>query len=253
MDDQKGHLFVVGIGPGNLEEMTGRVRQALEQCEVVVGYQRYIDLIRPLIDGKVVIESGMGKEQDRCAAALREALTGKKVALVSSGDAGIYGMAGIVLEIAQKKGIEDTGAIEIVPGVPGFVAAASLVGAPLMNDFASVSLSDILTPWETIERRLAAAASGDFVTCLYNPKSAKRVRQIVLARDIFLRFRDKETPCAVVRNAARPSQKVITTTLEDMPFADIDMMCIVIIGNSDTKAAGNWLITSRGYAIKGGV
>ncbi len=151
----------------------------------------------------------MGMEVERCEAALREALLGRTVALISSGDAGIYGMAGLVLEIAQKKGIEHPEAIEIVPGVPAFVAAAALVGAPLMNDFASISLSDLMNPWEKIEKRLAAAASGDFVTCLYNPRSTNRVQQIEKAREIFLKHRSPETPVAIVRNAFRDEQSKV--------------------------------------------
>jgi precorrin-3B C17-methyltransferase len=247
MNEKRGKLFVVGIGPGSLDEMTYHARRAIESSEVIVGYSAYVDLAEPLFFGKVVITGGMGMEVERCEAALREALVGRTVALISSGDAGIYGMAGLVLEIAQKKGIEHPEAIEIVPGVPAFVAAAALVGAPLMNDFASISLSDLMNPWEKIEKRLDAAASGDFVTCLYNPKSTNRVQQIEKAREIFLKHRSPETPVAIIRNAFREGQSTLISSLDAMLSHDIDMLSIVIIGCSETVADERWMLTKRGY------
>jgi precorrin-3B C17-methyltransferase len=247
MKEMIGKLFVVGIGPGSLDEMTYHARRTIEASDVIVGYSAYIDLAEQLFSGKVVITGGMGMEVERCEAALREALVGRTVALISSGDAGIYGMAGLVLEIARKKGIEHPEAIEIVPGVPAFVAAAALVGAPLMNDFASISLSDLMNPWEKIKKRLAAAAQGDFVTCLYNPRSATRVQQIDKAREIFLKHRSPETPAAIIRNAFRDNQSKIITTLDAMLSHEIDMLSIVIIGNSETEADGRWMVTRRGY------
>lgn len=247
MKEKRGKLFVVGIGPGSLDEMTYHARRAIESSDVIVGYSAYIDLAEPLFFGKVVITGGMGMEVERCEAALREALVGRTVALISSGDAGIYGMAGLVLEIAQKKGIEHPDAIEIVPGVPAFVAAAALVGAPLMNDFASISLSDLMNPWEKIEKRLAAAASGDFVTCLYNPKSTNRVQQIEKAREIFLKHRSPETPVAIIRNAFREGQSTLISSLDAMLSHEIDMLSIVIIGCSETVADERWMLTKRGY------
>ena len=247
MKEKRGKLFVVGIGPGSLDEMTYHARRAIESSDVIVGYSAYIDLAEPLFFGKVVITGGMGMEVERCEAALREALVGRTVALISSGDAGIYGMAGLVLEIAQKKGIEHPEAIEIVPGVPAFVAAAALVGAPLMNDFASISLSDLMNPWEKIEKRLAAAASGDFVTCLYNPKSTNRVQQIEKAREIFLKHRSPETPVAIIRNAFREGQSTLISSLDAMLSHEIDMLSIVIIGCSETVADERWMLTKRGY------
>ncbi len=249
MTDRRGKLFVTGVGPGAGDAMTVQAQKVLQECEVVVGYAKYIDLIEPYCRNKVIISSGMGKEVERCEAALREALLGRRVVLVSSGDAGIYGMAGIVLEIAHQKGIEHTDAIEIVPGMPAFVAAAALAGAPLMNDFACISLSDLMNPWEKIEKKLEAAAAGDFVTCLYNPKSKKRITQIESARDIFLKHRSPDTPCAVVRNAYRDEQSVITTSLEELLSHPIDMLCLVIIGNSESLQYGPWLVNPRGYAI----
>ena len=247
MKEKIGKLFVVGIGPGSLDEMTYHARRAIEISEVIVGYSAYVDLAEPLFSGKVVITGGMGMEVERCEAALREAVVGRTVALISSGDAGIYGMAGLVLEIAHKKGIEHPEAIEIVPGVPAFVAAAALVGAPLMNDFASISLSDLMNPWEKIEQRLSAAASGDFVTCLYNPRSKKRTGQMKKAREIFLKHRSPETPVAIIRNAFRDGQSKVLTTLDFMLSQEIDMLSIVIIGNSETESDGRWMVTRRGY------
>jgi precorrin-3B C17-methyltransferase len=247
MKEKKGRLFIVGIGPGSLDEMTYHARRALKLSDVIVGYRPYIDLVESLCAGKVIIASGMGLEVERCEAALREALVGRTVALISSGDAGIYGMAGLVLDIAHKRGIEHPEAIEIVPGVPAFVAAAALVGAPVMNDFACISLSDLMNPWEMIQKRLAAAASGDFVTCLYNPSSKNRTEQIKKTRDIFLQHRSLETACAVLRNIARDGQKVELSTLDKLLSHEIDMLSLVIIGNSETEQMGNWMVTKRGY------
>jgi precorrin-3B C17-methyltransferase len=247
MKEKYGKLFVVGIGPGSLDEMTNHARKAIKSADVIVGYSAYIDLIASLCSGKVVISSGMGGEVERCEAALRETLLGRTVALISSGDAGIYGMAGLVLEIAQAKHIEFPDAIEIVPGVPACVAAAALAGAPLMNDFAAISLSDLLNSWEKIENRIDAAASGDFVACLYNPRSTNRVQQLEKAREIFLKHRSPETPLAIVRNAFRDGQNKVLTTLDAMLSHDIDMLSIVIIGNSETEQMGNWMVTKRGY------
>lgn len=249
MGTRKGRLFVVGIGPGSREDMTVRAEKVLAGCDLIVGYKLYVDLIGPLLEQKEIITSGMGAETQRCESALREALQGKMVALVSSGDAGIYGMAGLVLEIAKAKGIEDAVEIEIVPGVPAFVAAAAIAGAPLMNDFAAISLSDLLSPWEKIEKKLTAAAAGDFVTCLYNPKSRKRVSQIVRAREIYLQHRDKQTPCAVLRNISRPQETAVTTGLDDLLKHEIDMLSIVIIGNSETRLYGQRMVTLRGYEV----
>lgn len=242
-----GRLFVVGIGPGNLDGLTIRARKVIKRSDVIVGYDSYLELMQPLCADKICIAGGMGQEAQRCEAALREALVGRTVSLISSGDSGIYGMAGLVLEIAHKRGIELPEAIEIVPGVPALVAAAALVGAPLMNDFVCLSLSDLLNPWEKIEKRLEAAAAGDFVSCLYNPKSAKRLEQIGKAREIFLRHRRRSTPVAIVRNAYREGQSVVMTTLDAMLSAEIDMLSIIIVGSSETEQRGNWMVTKRGY------
>jgi precorrin-3B C17-methyltransferase len=249
MDKKQGMLFLVGIGPGRLDEMTLRARAVLERCDLVAGYTTYIRLIEPLIAGKQVIASGMTREQERCRRAIDEARQGKTVALISSGDSGLYGMAGLVLELMESDGEADEIPVEIVPGVPAFIAAAAALGAPLMNDCAIVSLSDLLTPWETIEKRLTAAASGDFVTCLYNPKSATRTAQIEQAIKIFSAHREADTPAAIVRSVTRPEEYIVKTTLGHILDYDMDMLCLVIIGNSSTLMQGTWMITSRGYAI----
>ena len=246
-------LSVVGIGPGGLNHMTFEANEAIEFSDVVVGYQTYLEFIKPLLVGKEIVSSGMMREVERCREALGLAAFGKQVALVSSGDAGVYGMAGLVLELAAEeefKGVE----IAVVPGVSAVQAAASVLGAPLMHDFSVISLSDLLTPWEVITRRLRAAGSADFVVALYNPKSKGRVRQIEEARAIMLASRPAETPVGIVRHACRDGEEKVVTTLGEMLNHDIDMFSIVIIGNSATFVDDHGrLVTPRGYGRKYGV
>jgi len=243
-----GKLYVVGIGPGGAEHMTPAARAAIEAATTVVGYQTYLELLPEFLEGKKLVSSGMMKEVERCRRALEIAGEGETVALVSSGDAGIYGMAGLVLELAENwpgKGPE----IEIVPGVSAVQAAAALLGAPLMHDFAVISLSDLLTPWKTIRRRLEAAADADFVIALYNPRSRGRVTQIVEAREILLRHRSPQTPVGLVRNACRAGETVTVSDLSSFLEHDIDMFTVVIIGNAATKVDGSGkMVTPRGYA-----
>lgn len=261
----KGSIYIVGIGPGSLEHLTFKAKEALESCDVIIGYKTYIDLIKKLISGKEIFSTGMTKEVDRCQKAVELALQGKKVAVVSSGDAGIYGMAGLVLELVRSSGLgvrsKDNNSklrtqysepsIQVIPGVPAFCAAASLLGAPLMHDFASISLSDLLTPWQTIKKRLKMASEGDFVIILYNPKSKTRVSQIEEAIDIISMHRDGNTPVGIVKNATREEEEIKITTLKQMPsyYGFIDMTTIVIIGNSSTFIAYNKMITPRGYNV----
>jgi adenosylcobyric acid synthase len=247
-------LFVVGIGPGDLKQMTFEAREALAAAEVVVGYKTYLDLITPLLAGKEVVSSGMMKEEERCLAALRCAAAGRTVALVSGGDAGIYGMAGLVFELTDNQerathaSPRQTPEIVVIPGVSALQAAAAVLGAPLMHDFAVVSLSDLLTPWTAIEKRLAAAAAADFVLALYNPKSKGRVWQIARARELILASRSPETPVGIVRNACRQGEERVVTTLAGMLDHDIDMFSLVIIGNSATFVDREGrMITPRGY------
>jgi adenosylcobyric acid synthase len=247
-------LFVVGIGPGDLKHMTFEARGVLEAAEVVVGYKTYLDLIQPLLAGKEVVSSGMMKEVARCSEALSIAASGKTVALVSSGDAGVYGMAGLVLELANDRAgaihelsLQDVEII-VVPGVSAVQSAAAVLGAPLMHDFAVISLSDLLTPWALIKRRLTAVAAADFVVALYNPRSKGRTIQIETARDLMLAVRSPRTPVGIVRNACRDGEERVVTTLGDMLSHPIDMFSIVIIGNAATFVdhAGR-MVTPRGY------
>lgn len=242
-----GKVFVIGIGPGEEEYMTQAARQGILSSDIIIGYKTYIDLIRPLIEGKEIIDSGMKKEVERCNHAIDLAEKGSTVALVSSGDPGIYGMAGALLEVkGQRKSTVD---IEVVPGITAVSAAAATLGAPLMHDFAVISLSDLLTDWEVIKKRIHMAGEGDFVIGLYNPKSKGRVTQIEEAREILLKYRKKETPVGIVRNAKRQGEEMVVTTLDEMLQHPIDMLTVVIIGNSNTFIENGKIITPRGYHI----
>ena len=232
----------------------------LAASDTIVGYTTYIDLIRPLIEGKQVISTGMTREVDRVEAAIDAAIQGSATAVVSSGDAGIYAMAGLILEICQKRGLlltpgagkgrPETLQIEIIPGIPALAAGAALLGAPLTHDFAVISLSDLLTPWETIARRLEAAAQADFVIVIYNPKSRRRQDQLARACEIIGRHRAADTPAGIVTGASRRNQRVAVTTLAELPNAAVDMQTILFIGNSTTFTYEGLMVTPRGYARK---
>ncbi len=254
-------IYVVGTGPGGIEHITSEAREAIRKSEAVVGYGTYLDLITELIKNKDVISTGMTQEIDRCRTAVDLALSGKTVAVVSGGDPGIYAMAGLVLEILRDEEQKflrvpvspcPRVSVEIIPGISALNAAASRLGAPLMHDFAVISLSDRLTPWELIEKRLDAAAMADFVIVLYNPKSMGRPEHIDKARAACLRHRSAETPVGIVRAATRENEKVIITNLRDMLNHDIDMQTTVIIGNSTTFIWNNLMITPRGYTASPG-
>lgn len=240
---------MVGIGPGHAVGLTLEARQALEDADVVAGYHTYLDLVSEQIIGKNVIGSGMMQEVERCEAAVERARTGSLVAVVSSGDPGIYGMAGLVLELIMKLPETDRPEIRIIPGVSAVSSAAAVLGAPLMHDFAVISLSDLLTPWELIEKRVKAAAEADFVIALYNPKSTRRTAQIEKVREIVLQHRAATTPVGVVRSVSRPDQEVVITDLDQFTQEKIDMFTTVIIGNTRTFRQGNCMITPRGYAL----
>ncbi|MCL6448946.1 MAG: precorrin-3B C(17)-methyltransferase [Armatimonadetes bacterium] len=240
-----GKLTVVGIGPGSRDQITPRAERALRDAQAVVGYDTYLDLLGDLIRDKEIHRSQMREEIERCRLAVGLALTGKRVAVVSSGDPGVYGMAGPILEVLGERGL----AVEIIPGVTAATAAAAAVGAPLNHDFAVISLSDLLTPWPVIEKRLAAAATGDFVTVLYNPRSKKRREQIVRAREIFLKCRKETTPVGIVKNVSRESEEVVITNLRKMCEHPVDMLTTVIIGNSQTFVLSSYMITPRGYRL----
>ena len=250
-------LYIVGTGPGAVTHLTEAARLAIADSSVIVGYDSYVELVRPLLEGKRVISTGMMQEVQRCREALRLARSGESVALVSGGDSGIYGMAGLVLELVEtdsrEKPNEPHVDIRVIPGISAVQAAAALLGAPLMHDFSVISLSDLLTPWELIKSRLKAAARADFVVALYNPRSKSRRTQIEEAQRIFLACRSADTPAGIVRNASRAGQAAIVTTLGQLLDHEIDMTSIVIIGNASSfiDSEGR-IVTPRGYAGKYG-
>lgn len=243
-------ISVVGIGPGALDEMTPRARRAIEDAEVVAGYNTYIKLIEPLLDGKKIIGRAMMQEVERCQLAVEETLSGRNVVVVSSGDSGVYGMAGLVVEMLLDLPDENRPQFEVVAGISAVNASAAILGAPLMNDFAVVSLSDLMTPWEVIRKRIRAAAAGDFVIALYNPKSKRRTTQLDEVQKILLDFRDKTTPVGIVTNAGRDGQTKIISTLENFTREEVNMFSLVLIGNSQTFVKAGFMITPRGYELK---
>ncbi len=244
----KGKLYVVGTGPGDINYLTLKALQVLREVEVIVGYRTYIKLLEPLFYNKEVYSFSMTEEIERAKKAIAEALIGKKVALISGGDPGIYGMAGLVLEILafNKVSID----VEVIPGISALNACSALIGAPLMNDFAVISLSDRLTPWNEIEKRLELFAQLDIPLVVYNPKSQKRVNQFLRAWEILKSFRSPDTVVAVVVSATRESQKIYLTTLKELKEDWIDMHSTLIVGSSQSFFFGKWFITSRGYKKK---
>ena len=232
----------------------------LASVDAVAGYTTYIDLIRPMIEGKQIVSTAMKKEVDRVSAALDLALAGTSCAVVSSGDPGVYAMAGLVLEMCRERAIaiggeassqdKDRLQIEVVPGIPALCSGASLLGAPLTHDFAAVSLSDLLTPWDAIEKRLDAAARADFVIVIYNPKSRRRADHLQRAQQIVLKHRKPDAPVGIVTGAMRDNQRVVLTTLDDLDRAEVDMQTTVFIGNSNTFNYDGYMVTPRGYAKK---
>jgi cobalt-precorrin 5A hydrolase/precorrin-3B C17-methyltransferase len=246
---QRGRLAIIGIGPGAASWRTAEAEAALASADDVIGYGLYLDLLGPAIVGKRRHESPIGAETERARRALDLAAAGGHVALVSSGDAGIYGLAALVFELLEREGRADWRrvAISVVPGISALQAAAARVGAPLGHDFCAISLSDLLTPWPVIERRLNAAAAGDFVVALYNPRSARRVEQLAAARRILLAARSPETPVVLARNLGRAEERVTTTTLAALDPADVDMLTLVIVGSSTTRRGKGFVYTPRGY------
>lgn len=237
-------IDVVGLGPGAFGGRTADAAQALSTADVLVGYTAYIALIRAEYPEKPVFETAMRGERARCEEALRLSRTGKRVALICSGDAQVYGMAALLLELAQE-----TDDIRVVPGVTAALSAAALLGAPLSGDFAAISLSDLMTPWEMIERRLHAAAQGDFVIVLYNPMSRKRTDQLRRACEILLKYRGTDTVCGWARMIGREGEQTGTLTLAELKEAQVDMFTTVIIGNSSTLLRFGRMLTPRGYAL----
>jgi len=242
---------VVGLGPGDAGLLCPKALKAIEDAQVIVGYRPYVDMVQePLKAGKTVITTGMRGELDRVGRALEQAALGLSTVVVSSGDPGVYGMAGLVLEVVEKKGLWDQVQVEVLPGIPALTAAAALLGAPLAHDFAVVSLSDLLTPWELIETRLACAAQADFVIVLYNPRSPKRHWQLGRACEIASEHRGPKTPVGLVCQAFRPGQKIGVFPLAGFDPGAADMLSIVFIGNSQTRMAKGRMFTPRGYMEK---
>lgn len=262
-DVNRMKLFVVGFGSGEKKFMTQQAVTALEQSDLVIGYTTYVEILKKDFPDLHYLSTPMKKEVDRCQMAVQEALRHQTVALVSSGDSGIYGMAGILLEIVHKMQLENQDLnnleIEIVPGITAASLAASALGAPLMHDFAVISLSDLLTPLDLIYKRISCVAQADFVICLYNPRSRTRTEYLAHSAELIMQYQSPDTPVGIVRNAGRSSdQKIWTTTLRELKDQPVDMFCVVIIGNSQSylqEQAGNpgnsgiYMITPRGYQL----
>jgi precorrin-3B C17-methyltransferase len=238
---------VVGIGPAGPLDRTRRAEEKIARCRVIVGYSRYLELIRDLTEGKEIISSGMTKEVERCTIAIDRARRGDFVALISSGDPGVYGMAGLALEISHTQGAVVP--IEIVPGVAAANAAAARLGAPLMCDYATISMSDLLVPWDVIQKRVEAVAQADFVVAIYNPQSATRKKQLATAAAIFRKYRSGKTPVGIGTAVGMADEKIVLSDLDHFLEHKIDMRSIVIIGNSSSKVLGNWFVTPRGYKV----
>jgi precorrin-3B C17-methyltransferase len=242
-----GKILIVGVGPGHRDLLTPQAAMALRQAEVVIGYAGYFTWVEDLLEGKERIALPLGQEMERARLALDCARQGRWVAVISSGDPGIFGMASVILEKLATVTLDSRPEVVVVPGVSALNAAAALLGAPLGNDFAAISLSDLLTPWEIIEKRLNAAAGADFVLALFNPKSQRRDWQLARAREILLVHRPGSTPVGIVHHAFRPGQEVALTTLEEMDVAKVDMFAIVIVGNATSRLVSSFIMTPRGY------
>ena len=240
-------IYVIGIGPGCRDLMTQEAIAAMEDAEVIVGYKTYIKLVEDFIKDKEVVQNGMRKEVDRCQDAIDIAKTGKKVAVISSGDAGIYVMAGLILELITKQNLDIP--VKVVPGVTASIGAAAVLGAPIMHDFCHISLSDLMTPWEVIEKRLRLAAEADFVICLYNPRSKGRSEHLAKAFKIMGEFKDGSTPVGIVKDVGRADQEKFICTFDTMDFERVDMTTMVIIGNKSTYIKDDLMITPRGYTV----
>lgn len=264
-----GRIYIVGTGPGDMKHITPLAQDAIKKSDVIVGYNTYLTLIEGLIKGKEIYSTGMTREVDRCKKAVELAKSGRSVSVISGGDPGVYAMAGLVFEVLREEerkngsmeakhcgtsklpNFQTSGlAVEVIPGISALNACAARLGAPLMHDFASISLSDRLTSWDLIEKRLEAASMADFVIVIYNPKSMGRTEQIRKAQEIILRHRNSETPVGIVKGAMRDDEKVVLTTLGEMTDCVIDMQTTVIVGNSNTFRWNDWMITPRGYEKK---
>ena len=241
-------LYVIGMGPGGADQLTPRARLALEESQVLCGYTTYLDLAREFQDGREILSTPMTQELERCRLALERAAAGKTTAMICSGDAGVYGMAGPILQMAEDFPEVE---VEVIPGVTAALAGAAVLGAPLMHDFAVISLSDLLTPWPVIEKRLSCAGAGDFVLCLYNPMSKKRRDHLRRACDILLNHRSGDTVCGWVKNIGREGQEHRLLPLAELREEQVDMFTIVFVGSQSTREIAGRMVTPRGYEAKG--
>lgn len=237
-------LYVIGIGPGEYEQMTLKAIHAMEKSEVIIGYTVYVDLVKEHFPGKEFLTTPMKKEVDRCVMAFEEAKKGKVVSMICSGDAGVYGMSGLMYEVGVNYPEVE---LEIIPGVTAATGGAAVLGAPLIHDFCLISLSDLLTPWEKIEARLLAAAEADFVVCLYNPSSKKRSDYLQKACDLMMQYKSPDTVCGTVCNIGREGEEYHLMTLRELRDTQVDMFTTVFIGNSQTKEINGKMVTPRGY------
>lgn len=237
-------IYVVGIGPGAYDQMTGKAIRALQESDVIIGYTVYVDLVKDYFADKEFMTTPMKKEVDRCVLAFEEAEKGKTVSMICSGDAGVYGMAGLMYEVGVDYPDVD---LEILPGVTAATGGAAVLGAPLIHDFCLISLSDLLTPWEKIEARLLGAAQADFVICLYNPSSRKRHDYLQKACDLIMQYKAPETVCGIVAHIAREGELSQVMTLKELRDTQVDMFTTVFIGNSQTKEINGKMVTPRGY------
>lgn len=247
-----GKLLIIGFGPGSVQHFTTRAKEAIEESDCILGYKTYVDLVQDLLTDQEIISTGMSEEVSRAQAAVKLAEEGRKVAVISSGDAGVYGMAGLIYEVLVEKGWKEKDGVEVevIPGISAINSCASLLGAPVMHDACTISLSDHLTPWELIAKRIEAAGVSDFVIALYNPKSGRRTKQIQEAQRILLKYRDPNTPVGLVKSAYRDREDIVITNLKEMLEHDIGMLTTVIIGNSTTFIYDEKMITPRGYQRK---
>lgn len=243
-----GRLTVIGFGPGGYEDMTNRAVKAIEEAEIIVGYTTYVELLKKIFPDKEYLATPMMQEIKRCRMAVELAQQYDRTAVISSGDSGIYGMAGIVMEVAQQMQADIE--IKVVPGITAASAAAAILGAPLMHDFSVISLSDLMTPLDLIMKRIDCAGISDMIVCLYNPKSRKRTAYVEQAADILMKYRSPDTPVGVVRHAGREEESFFLTTLGRIKEAPLDMFCVVLIGNSATYVMNGKMITPRGYEKK---
>lgn len=245
----KGKIYVIGLGPGDPGNMTVRAFKAIEQCQVLVGYTVYIEQVEELSKDKEIVKKGMGQEIERGRIAVEKAAAGQIVGVVCSGDAGVYGMAGLILEILKDHPAREEIPCEMIPGITSAMSSSSLLGAPIVEDFCTISLSDYMTPWEKIITRVEKACEGDFTLAIYNPRSLARPDYLGKALEVIMRYRKEDTPVGIVRNGYREDQSVVLTTLKEFDPTTIDMFCTLIIGNSRTYIANGLMITPRGYKI----